>query len=201
MCYHPHHGPHFLCTLASLDWAANDARAPVAAAVTAASAGLRFRNFKFDGTNPPIVVSSPRTPIGSIKCPLSTFSGFHKAPSAWANASRIPCRRTVRFSGIRGATDNRAAKTSPTLTLPRRTWEGIKTFAATAQNDQNDNPFSLYNSAPNVVTSVRQNGAEIHGSAVSHINPLAKAALRGFRVLTFYWVQGSPLPPVKKPRR
>ena len=178
-----------------LDSAGNYARARVDAAVTVAPARIQIRNSKFDGTNPPMVVRHPRTAIGSVIRPSWRCLRFRRAPSACARAVRIRCRRTARFSVIRGATDNRAAKRSSTLTLPQRTGEGIgRTFAAAVQNDQNDNLFSLYNSAANVVSSVRRNRAEIHGS-VPDINPSRKPRFADFSSFTFHWVQGSPLPP------
>src|SRR5258707_6012268 len=115
-----------------LDSAGNYARARVVAALRPAPARLRFRNSKFDGTNPPIVVLHPRTAIGSVILPSWRCLRFRKALSAWANAIRIWCRRTVRLIGIRGATDNRAAKMSPTHERGRGSEEN---FAAAAQND------------------------------------------------------------------
>jgi hypothetical protein len=181
-----------------LDSAGNYARARVDGALRPAPARIRFRNSKFDGTNPPMVVRHLRTAIGSVIRPSWRRLRFCRAPSAWAHDTRMPCRRTVRFSGIRGATDNRAAKRSSTLTLPQRTWEGIRrNFAATARNDQNVNPFSLYNSAANVVSFVRRNRAEIHGS-VPDINPSRKPRFADFVSFTFHRVQGHPCRP---PRR
>jgi len=178
-----------------LDSAGNYARARVGAAVRPAPGRLLFRNSKFDGTNPPIVVRHPRNAIGSAMRAAWRCIRFCTAPSACARAVRIRCRRTARFSGIRGATDNRAAKRSSTLTLPQRTGEGIRrNFAAAVHNDPNDNPISLYNSAANVVSSVRRNRAELNGS-VPHINPSRKPRFADFSSFTFHWVQGSPLPP------
>ena len=76
---------------------------------------------------------------------------------------------------------------------PPRTEEGIRNIAAAAQNDHNDNPFSLSNFGRIVVSFVPRNTAEIHGSAVSHINPSRKPRCADFA--SYHWVQGSPLPP------
>ena len=176
-----------------LDSAGNYARARVDAAVTVAPARIQIRNSKFDGTNPPMVVRRPRTAIGSVIGPSLKCLRFCRAPSACARATRMPCRRTVRLSGVRGATDNRAAKRSSTLTLPPRTGEGIRKISPRRLRMISTH-FSLYKSAANVVSFVRRNRAEFCGREVSHINLSRKPRFADFSSFTFHWVQGSPLP-------